>query len=286
MTSIVRLAVAAMATRFELVLGGSDPVALRAAGEEAVVEIEACGAAWNRFRPDSEISRVNRAAASEAVPCSWDFVDMLGVALKGARATDGAFDPTAGSAEGASWRDVALDVENRRVRFLRPGVRLDFGALAKGAALDRAVSILKEAGVTCAFLHGGTSSVAAIGAPPGSIGFRVALPDGLVTEIRDASLSVSRADAQVAELGASHVLDPRSGRPLEGAAAVIVVAPIGTDSEVWSTALLVEPGLSIPSHLSVHRTGEAPSSPFVRPSFPHVPTHGAEMPSHEFPIAS
>jgi hypothetical protein len=65
--------------------------------------------------------------------------------------------------------------------------------------------------VTCAFLHGGTSSVATIGAPPGSAGFRVALPDGLVTEIRDASLSVSRADAQVAELGASHVLDPAAG---------------------------------------------------------------------------
>jgi thiamine biosynthesis lipoprotein len=142
-TSIVRLAVAAMATRFELVLGGSDPVALRAA-EEAVVEIEACGAAWNRFRPDSEISRVNRAAASEAVPCSWDFVDDARGRLEGRAATDGAFDPTAGSAEGASWRDVALDVETRRVRFLRPGVRLDFGALAKGAALDRAVSILKE----------------------------------------------------------------------------------------------------------------------------------------------
>ena len=285
-TPIVRLAVAAMATRFELVLGGSDLVALRAAGEEALVEIEACEAAWNRFRADSEISRVNRLACTTPVAVSWEFVEILGAALSGAAATDGAFDPTAGSAEGVTWRDVALDARSRSVAFTRSGVRLDFGAIAKGAALDRAATLLREAGVVCGLIHGGTSSVVAIGAPSGADGFGIALPGEASVALRDASLSVSRTDGRVDAAGRSHVVDPRSGRPLDGSRAVAVVAPTGTIAEIWSTALLVDPGLSIPKFLSIHRTGDAPSSPFVRHVVNHAPVSGAEISSHEFPIAS
>lgn len=251
-----------------------------------MADIEACEAAWNRFRSDSEISRVNRLACAMPVAVSWDFVQILGAALSGAAATDGAFDPTAGSAERVTWRDVVLDTDSRRVLFTRPGVRLDFGAIAKGAALDRAAALLREAGVVRGLIHGGTSSVVAIGAPPGTHGFGIALPGDASVRLRDASVSVSRTDGRVDAAGRSHVLDPRSGRPLDGSLAVAVVAPTGTAAEIWSTALLVDARLSIPSHVSVHRTGDSPVSPFVRHVVNHAPASGAEMPFHEFPIAS
>lgn len=60
----------------------------------------------------------------------------------------------------------ALDAARRTIRLLRPDVHLDLGGIAKGHALDLAADVLREAGVRAALLHGGTSAIVAIGAPP------------------------------------------------------------------------------------------------------------------------
>src|SRR6266571_4951356 len=59
----ISLACSAMATRFEMVLHGEDAVALRAAGEEAISEIERLEEQLSLYRPSSEISALNARAA-------------------------------------------------------------------------------------------------------------------------------------------------------------------------------------------------------------------------------
>ena len=119
----------------------------------------------------------------------------------------------------ARGRPMQLDPRARSVRAARAGASLDLGGVAKGFALDLAARELREAGVDCALLHGGTSSVAALGAPPGESGWRVAIegahaPEGagLAVLLRDASLSVSAAAGRTARGAAGrrvgHVLDP------------------------------------------------------------------------------
>ena len=71
MTTIT-LARNAMATRFEIVLHGEDAVGLRAAGEEALNEIEKLEDRLSLFRPHSEIAHVNARAAREPVRCRED----------------------------------------------------------------------------------------------------------------------------------------------------------------------------------------------------------------------
>src|SRR5437899_2236751 len=187
-----------MATRFEIVLHGDDPVALRAAGEEALNEIERIEAQLSLYRPTSEIAHLNARAANQAVRVTPSLFALLQHAQKLHQESGGAFDITIaplvrcwgfmggsghfpGAEELAEARAkvglhlVRLDAENLTVQFARAGVMLDLGAIGKGYAIERAAQVLREAGVTSALLHGGTSTVYALGHPPGAQFWKVAV---------------------------------------------------------------------------------------------------------------
>jgi thiamine biosynthesis lipoprotein len=150
---------------------------------------------------------------------------------------------------------VELDRANFTVRFTRPGVMLDLGAIGKGYAIERAARLLVEAGVTSALLHGGTSTVFGLGHPPEAGCWTIALesppqvgspqaaqdPLALVS-LRDEALSVSAVWGRSFEhegkvLG--HVLDPRTGYPVEAALLSAVALPSATETDALSTALLI-----------------------------------------------
>ena len=247
----VRLALAAMGTRFEVVLHGISPAALRAAGEGALAEVEACHHRFTRFAPDSLVSHLQRVAADRAVPLDTDTFALFEDALAVHRASAGAFDIAIaplmdGVAPPARGTDaIELDRASRTLRFTAPGVRLDLGGIAKGHALDLAARSLRENGVQSALLHGGTSSVVAIGTPPDADAWLVALAQAPRTppvRLRDAALAVStirggrtgeRMDA------AAHIMDPRTGRPVDRARAVAVVGPCARLADAWATAIVV-----------------------------------------------
>lgn len=165
---------------------------------------------------------------------------------------------------------VHLDAERRTIAFEREGVLLDFGAIGKGYAVDEAIAILREAGVERAFLHGGTSTAYGIGTSEDGRRWQVALPypgeyaapiegperqpageversgsdDAVlaVAPLEEASLSVSAVWGKAFEADGKtlgHVLDPRLGRPVEGAMMTAVVASSATEADALSTALLV-----------------------------------------------
>src|SRR3954470_1303737 len=88
------LALSAMATRFEIVLHGDKPASLRAAGEEALEEIERLEAQLSLFRPSSEIAHLNARASHEQVRVSPTVFALLQQAQSLSCETDGAFDIT------------------------------------------------------------------------------------------------------------------------------------------------------------------------------------------------
>jgi thiamine biosynthesis lipoprotein len=271
----VAIACQAMATRFEMVLHGANPLALRAAGEEAIREIERLEDQLSLYRPGSEIAQLNARAAREPVQVTPGLFGLLQQAARLHEETQGAFDitvaplvrswgfmdgggrvPDAGELEKArrsvGMHLVQLDPGRRTVRFEREGVMLDLGAIGKGYAVEKAAELLREAGVEAALIHGGTSTVFGIGHPPGEDEWTVKIENpctrgepGLESlckvRLKDESLSVSSVHGRsFVENGSvyGHVIDPRTGEPAHGAVLAAVVVESATESDALSTALL------------------------------------------------
>jgi FAD:protein FMN transferase len=269
--SAVALALEAMATRFELLLDGADPVRLRAAGEEALAEIARVEAQLSRYRPSSDIAWINARAGRDPVRVDPRVLSLLEQCREIGRLTDGAFDLTVGpllrawgfvggngSPPDAATLSAAralvgldnleLDHAAGTARLRREGMELDLGAVGKGYALDLAVAVLEEHGVPRALLHGGTSSVHVVGSPGRGgqwrVAWRVLGRRDAPRRLRDArrALSVSAAHGKGFSEGGrwnGHVLDPRRGMPAHAAASACVVGPSSTSCDALSTALLV-----------------------------------------------
>lgn len=265
----------AMNTRFEIVLHGDDPVRLRAIAEEALDEISRLESQLSAYSPTSELTHINTRAGREPVRVEPRLFRLLQRAQQLGRETHGAFDPSVaplmrcwGFVRGTGRLPDPEELERARaavgmqfvelhehsftVRFTRPGMMLDPGGIGKGFALDVAAQTIRDAGIVSALLHGGTSSVCAIGSPPDAEAWKVAVerpapdaekPGGIlaVVPLRDQSLSVSAVWGKGFEAGGrfyGHVIDPRRGEPVDVALLAAVVTASGTDAEAFSTALL------------------------------------------------
>jgi thiamine biosynthesis lipoprotein len=265
-----------MATRFEMLLYGDDAVPLRAAGEEAIAEIERLEDQLSLYRPSSEIGVLNARAARGAVRVSSPVFALLQHARQLHFETGGAFDITiaplvncwgfmGGSGRWPTLEEIAearsrvgmdlvfLNQDEQSVRFAREGVMLDLGAIGKGYAIECAAEILRETGVTSALIHGGTSTVYALGHPPECDYWKVALdqPPALMDAsaialppvlLKDEAVSVSaiwgRSFMKDGKLF-GHVLDPRTGQPVADSAMAAVILPSATETDALSTALLI-----------------------------------------------
>jgi FAD:protein FMN transferase len=275
----VTLARHAMATRFELVLHGGDAAALRAAGEEALDEIARLEDELSYFRPTSQVFLLNQEAAKRPVRVTPWLFRLLQQARCLSMDSGGTFDITVAPLMrcwGFYTRDgrvpepqvlaearacvgmnlIELDDACHTVRFAREGVQLDLGSIGKGFAVECAGELLREAGITSALLHGGTSTVLAIGAPPDAPHWLIALdhpsqhethgtpphaPPWATFRLRDQSLSVSAVWGKsftAADRSYGHVIDPRTGQPAEDALLAAVALPSATESDAFSTMLL------------------------------------------------
>ena len=209
----VRVACHAMATRFEIVLHGANPVSLRAAGEEALYEIQRLESQLNFYSETSELSGINARAARKAIKVEPGLFQLLQRARALHRETSGAFDitvaplmrcwgfmrdtgrvPHPSDLEAAralvGMDQVELNERDFTVRFAQPGVMIDLGAIGKGYAVELAAEVLREDGVASALVHGGTSTIYAIGAPPGESAWTVAV------EFPEISAPASNADTR------------------------------------------------------------------------------------------
>ena len=233
--------------------------------ETAFAVATACERVMSRHDPDSDLSRVNRLAGRSRLLRSPALATTLRAARAWAARTEGGFDPTvaplldawrAGRGRGTPGaRSRVQDARRRvgwpgiivrddRVGLARRGAALDLGAFGKGVALDRITRALRRQRCPAALLNFGESSLAAIGRAP-SGGWRVLLrhpAGGFLGEfrLRDGACSTSGTRGRTwGRRRVSHVVDPRSGQPLRGAAQVTVLARSAAKAEALSTALLV-----------------------------------------------
>lgn len=271
--ALLRASRRAMACRFEVLLPFGTPDAL-AVAESALDAIDRLEQQLTVYQDTSEVSRLNRLAATGPVPVEAGLFDLLSLAKRIHEETDGAHDISAGALVKA-WgffrgprrvpepdelaaarsrvglRHVVLDPEARTVQYRRPGLEINLGSIGKGYALDRAAAVLRDGwGLPGALVHGGTSSVYGLGTPPGEgHGWLVGVQHPWEPErrlalvrLRDRGLGTSAATFQHLEYNGrklGHILDPRTGWPAEGLASATVVAPTAAEADALSTAFFI-----------------------------------------------
>ena len=255
-----------MGTVLQLTLCGTDPDQTRRTSDSLFQTAARLDRLLTTYAPDSPVSRLNAAAGQGAVPVPVEVMDALSLSVRYSELTRGTFDITVGPLL-ALWktasqlpspdtvRHTLSRVGSHRIVLSPHGtaalahkdMALDLGGIGKGFALDRMVALLKERRVSRALLNFGHSSQWAVGAPPDAPGWRllVRLPDGTLTGIvtvRDQALSVSGSLGQSVTLGDrryGHVIDPRTGQPIQRDLLACVVAPSAAQAEALSKALLI-----------------------------------------------
>ena len=257
---------------YAIVVYANDSAPFRMGVEAAFDEIDRIDQLMSHYKPDSELSRINREAATSPIEVEPELFDFIVECLRYSRESDGAFDITVGplmkawgffrgegrmpsEAELAAARSrvgyqhVILDRKERTISFDKAGVELDLGGIAKGYAVDRAIEVLKKHGISAALVNAGGSTISTLGAPPGEAGWEVEIQDPLdlrkiATSVRlkNQTLSVSGGYGAFFELGGarySHIMDPRSGRPVQGVLSVAVITNDGMSGDALDNVFYV-----------------------------------------------
>jgi FAD:protein FMN transferase len=260
-----------MACEFGVVMNPGPPRQVMLASD-ALDMIHALETQMTVYRPNSELSQLNRRAASEAVSVEESLFHLLCQARDISEGTAGAFDPTSGPlitlwrkcrAEGriptseeigrtraiVGMHHVHFDAGERSIRFDRPGVELNLGAIGKGHAVDRAAGFLSQEGFDSWLFHGGYSSVLVRGSHAGRDAWPVGLRNPLIAHGRlgtillsNQALSTSGSNVQYFRHEGErygHILDPRSGWPPSHLLSVTVTAPTAAAADALSTAFFV-----------------------------------------------
>jgi FAD:protein FMN transferase len=261
-----------MGTVYTVVAYGGDADFLAETVNEVFEEVDRLDAQMSNYKPESELSRINREAAREDVVVEPRLFGLIQLCLELSEDTEGAFDITVGPLMKAwgffrgqgrvpspqeihdvlkhvGYRHVHLDAARHTIHFDEKGIELDLGAKAKGYAVDRAVQILEENGITSALVSAGTSSIYALGAPPGEKGWKISLRDPFdqnkaaeVVYLKNYSLSTSGNYERFFKMGGkvySHIMNPHTGMPVEGMLSACAFTERTTDSDGLSTALYV-----------------------------------------------
>lgn len=257
---------------YTVVVYGHDMTPVRQAVKEALDEVDRIDRLMSHYKKDSELSRVNREAAKSPVKVDPELFDFIAECLHYSRASDGAFDITVGPlmkawgffrGEGRmptetelaearnriGYHHVILNQRDKTIFFDKAGVELDLGGIAKGYAVDRAVTMLKQYGVASALVSAGGSTIYAMGAPPGKPAWEVEVQDPVdqkkiatTVRLKDRALSVSGSYEKFFELGGvrySHVMDPRTGRPVQGVLSVAVIIDTGAAGDALDNVFYV-----------------------------------------------
>jgi thiamine biosynthesis lipoprotein len=258
----------AMGTVFEIVIYDDDLEQADAAARAALDEVVRLDGVMSNYKPESELSRMNRSAHFQPVRIPRELYQVIEQSLLYSRLSEGQFDisvgpvvdlwkaalaggpaPTAAEQAAAlrcvGYRKIEL-MPPDRIQFHSDCLRLDLGSIGKGYAVDRVAELLKARGIRRAYIDAGGSTIYALGAPPGASAWPVSLRDpsgklAVQTLLINDSVSTSGQSppSSLQPDAPGHIVVPGTGKPLQTRYAVSVTARYATESDALSTTLLL-----------------------------------------------
>lgn len=264
-----------MACTYTVVLYGKDPKQLPLITNAALDEADRIDALMSNYKPDSPLSIINREGGKGPVSVEPELFRFLKRCVEYSRESDGAFDITVGPLmkiwgffrdEGrvpwsfeiwsalrhVGYQYLKLDDAHRTIQFEKEGMEIDLGGIAKGYAVDRMIEIVKEQKIERAFVSAGGSTLYGLGTPPDRPGWEVKLRDPLFPHdpkkssitvlLKNRCLSVSGNYEKFFMVGGvtySHIMNPKTGRPVENMLSVAVLTENGTDGDALDDSFYV-----------------------------------------------
>jgi FAD:protein FMN transferase len=259
---------AIMGTRISAEVWHDDAAGAAAALDAVIAEMHRIDGLMSHYKPESQLSRVNRDAARMPVAVDRELAELIGRALEFSGLSGGAFDityasvgylydyrnrrhPSDAEIEAAlpavNWRHVVVDRGASTVRFLREGVRIDLGGIAKGYAVDRCIGLLAARGIRNARVSAGGDSrlLGDRRGRPWMVGIRH--PDDpqqvvLRLPLEDTAISTSGDYERYFDEDGTryhHIIDPATGRSPNGVRSVTVIGPEATLTEGLTKSLFI-----------------------------------------------
>jgi FAD:protein FMN transferase len=265
-----------MACTYSVVDYGSDIKQLPLIVDAGLDEVDRIDNLMSNYKPESALTRINREASAGPILVEPELFNFIELCVKYSEESEGAFDITVGPlmkawgffrGEGripwsfelwsvlkrVGYQHLILNRQERTIQFARKGMELDLGGIAKGYAVDRVVSILKQYKIASAFVSAGGSTLYGLGAPPDRDGWEVKVRDPIfpkdpqksaeTVKLKDRSLSVSGNYEKFFRAGGvtySHIMDPRTGRPVENMLSVAVLTETGVDGDALDDVFYVQ----------------------------------------------
>ncbi len=249
--------------------------------EDAFAEVERIEGLMSTYIESSEISEINRAAADAPVAVGDELIQLILRSLDISMLTRGAFDITYDSVgqyydfrerqrpnaetieeglEQIDYRLVEVDRLAGTVRFLAPGVRINLGGIAKGYAVERAVSLLRSRGILHGIVTAGGDSrlLGDRRGQPFMVGIRDPRKDdevALTIPLEDEAISTSGDYERYFEEDGQryhHIIEPATGLPAGGVHSATIVGPDAVLTDALSTSVFVlgvDQGLTLISTL-------------------------------------
>lgn len=259
---------AIMGTRVAVELWSEDAALAERAMDEVMAEMRRTDELMSTYKPESQLSRVNAHAHERPVRVDADIIDVVERGLAMSRLSGGAFDITyasvgylydyrahqrpseqqiAAALPGVDYRQVQVDREARTIRFLRKGVRIDLGGIAKGYAVDRSVERLRTLGIEHAMVNAGgdTRLLGDRRGKPWIVGIRDPRNEGrVVTRLPLEGEAISTSgdyERYFEEDGVRyhHILVPGTGRSARGVRSATVIGADATLTDALSTTVFV-----------------------------------------------
>lgn len=226
----------AMGGIFSVAAWGRDSATLAQAADHALDSVRRVDSLLSRTAEFSEVARVNRHGEGRRISAA--FAAVLAQALEVARRSQGAYDPTR-----QDWRGVTFD-RGRGTVVLRRGLALDFGGIAEGYALDRALLALRAVADSALLNLGGQYLIMTTAATTSArAGRQVGVPDPDNTLRVVARIEIPPGTWSVRTLSPvdqpAPIVDPRSRKPAVRARSVTTVAHDGMTANAWSSAFFV-----------------------------------------------
>ena len=247
-----------MGLRVDVTVYSDSTAQADAAARAAYRRFAEIDAVFSDYRTDSEAKKLMAQAGKGPQPASYDMIKVLRMAERVSQASDGAFDVTVGPLT-QLWRQSRktlklpdaktladaralvgwqmVHVTDKTVTLDKPGMKLDFGGIAKGFACQEAMRAMRREGVTQALVVAG-GDMALGDPPPGRKGWNVEIVGRSGTiELHNCAVSTSGSTEQFVEIDGvqySHIVDPKTGLGVRHRTQVTVIAGSGLTTDPLS----------------------------------------------------